>query len=255
LAENNVDKRVKSADEKMNRAVPETVRKNEEKMYILKGYKDEMKGTKIPDDMAVRAANGRWFTGEEVNDFKNKSMDRCPTYGLCNGCSGSGPSGMHCQVCMMSNNHYLCPYMGRFEKKWLDVEWLSCMMRTIHIEAKADMVQTYPAMNMPARFWTEDCVRFAVKNAYAEKLIREDHVAFYKRKPHLNDMVRADVDRDMELFRKGIQTEEGKGDFDFADREVVAVQPWRKSQRMNNNSTTGVCWMDKLQTCRKGTSE
>jgi hypothetical protein len=32
----------------------------------MKGYKDEMKGTKIPDDMVVRATNRWWFTEEEL---------------------------------------------------------------------------------------------------------------------------------------------------------------------------------------------
>jgi hypothetical protein len=49
-------------------------------MYIVREYREEMGGMKIPDEMVVRAANGRWFTNEEIQDFKSKSMDRCPTY-------------------------------------------------------------------------------------------------------------------------------------------------------------------------------
>jgi hypothetical protein len=96
-------------------------------LYIMKGYKNEMQGTKIPDNMVIRAANGRWFTEEEVQNFKTKSTDRCPTYGLCEQCLGSGPTGMHCQVCKKPNDYYRCPYMGTFEKKWLDAEWISRM--------------------------------------------------------------------------------------------------------------------------------
>jgi hypothetical protein len=65
------------------------VRNSKGHMYIVREYKDEMAGKKIPDKMVVRAANGRWFTNEEVQDFKKKSTPRCPTYGVCELCYGS----------------------------------------------------------------------------------------------------------------------------------------------------------------------
>jgi hypothetical protein len=51
-------------------------------MYIMREYREEMAGM-IPDEMVMRAANGRWFTNEEIQDFKSKSTPRCPTHGVC----------------------------------------------------------------------------------------------------------------------------------------------------------------------------
>jgi hypothetical protein len=60
-------------------------------MYIVREYKNEMRGKKIPDNMVVRADNGRWFTHDEVENFVMKSTSLCPTYGVCDHCFGSGP--------------------------------------------------------------------------------------------------------------------------------------------------------------------
>jgi hypothetical protein len=73
-----------------------------------------MAGTKIPDKMVVRAANRRWFTNEEEQNFKLKSMlDRSPAYGICGVCADSGPAGMHCQFCKEKQVYYKCPWAGR----------------------------------------------------------------------------------------------------------------------------------------------
>jgi hypothetical protein len=73
------------------------IAKNDEgKMYIMRGYTDDMKGTKIPDSMVVKLMNGRYFMEGDSKDWPMKSMDRCPTYGVCTLCGSSGPAGMHC---------------------------------------------------------------------------------------------------------------------------------------------------------------
>jgi hypothetical protein len=50
-------------------------------MYIVREYKQEMKGKKILDDMVVRADNGRWFTQDKLMNFEMKST-RYATSGL-----------------------------------------------------------------------------------------------------------------------------------------------------------------------------
>jgi hypothetical protein len=60
-------------------------------VYIVREYKEEMAGTMIPVEMVVKATNGRWFTKEEVQNFKLKSTPQCPTYSVCDLCFGSGP--------------------------------------------------------------------------------------------------------------------------------------------------------------------
>jgi hypothetical protein len=61
----------------MNGSIPDVVRNSDGHMYIVREFKEEMKGNKIPDDMVVRADNGRWFTKNEVENFVMKSTPRC----------------------------------------------------------------------------------------------------------------------------------------------------------------------------------
>jgi hypothetical protein len=119
---------------------------NEGKMYIMRGDTANMSGTKIPDNMVVKRMNGRFITEQDGKDWTMKSMDRCPTYGICGLCACSGPAGMHCQFCERTDRYSKCPYMGSGFKpmKWLDAEWISQMMATVHVEASADRIQTYP---------------------------------------------------------------------------------------------------------------
>jgi hypothetical protein len=62
--------------------IPGVVRNNDGHMYIMREYKEEMAGKKIPDNMVVRPANGRRFTRDKVQNFVMKSTPRCPTYGV-----------------------------------------------------------------------------------------------------------------------------------------------------------------------------
>jgi hypothetical protein len=80
-----------------NGPIPNMVRNSDGHMYIVREFKEEMRGKKIPDDMVVSAENGRWFTKNKVENFVMKSTPRCPTYGICPHCFGSGPVHMLCQ--------------------------------------------------------------------------------------------------------------------------------------------------------------
>jgi hypothetical protein len=197
----------------------DTVKNSEGNMYIMKGYKNEMQGMKIPDEMVIRAANGRWFTEEEVQNF---ASDRCPTYGTCKKCLGSGPTGMHCQACRRQNDHYQCPYMGVFKKKWLDAEWISRMARATHYEARADMIQTYPERRTPSLKWQEDGM---LRITYLEQLSQADPVGFYetaKRKIY-GEQVNAEVAQDMELFTMGIETGKPDGEYNFPNKKAMVL--------------------------------
>jgi hypothetical protein len=133
------------------------VQNDEGKMYIMRGYTDNMKGTKIPDNMVVKPMSGRYFTERDGEDWAMKSTDRCPTYGVCKGCTSSGPAGMHCQLCKEKEQYYKCPWIGEIHggKKWIDEEWISQMCEMTHLEAGADRIQTYPFPTTPAVQITE----------------------------------------------------------------------------------------------------
>jgi hypothetical protein len=121
------------------------VQKDEGKRYIMRGYIDDMKGTKIPDNMVVKQMNRRYFRQQDGEDWAMKSTDRCPTYGICKACASSRPAGMHCQLCREKEQYYKCPWIGDMfgARKWIDAEWI-LMCEMTHLEAGADRIQTYP---------------------------------------------------------------------------------------------------------------
>jgi hypothetical protein len=64
---------------KLNGKVPDIKRDSKGHRYIVAEYNDKMKGKVIPDNQAVRANNGRWFTQNEIKNFELKSTPCCPT--------------------------------------------------------------------------------------------------------------------------------------------------------------------------------
>jgi hypothetical protein len=125
---------------------------DEGRMYIMRGYTDNMKGKKIPDNMVVKP-----FTSIDGEDWAMKSTDRCPRYAVCKACASSGPAGMHCQLCKEKEQYYKCPWIGEMhgEKKWIDAEWISRMCEMTHLEAGAHRTQTYPFQTTPTIQVTE----------------------------------------------------------------------------------------------------
>jgi hypothetical protein len=118
------------------------VQNDKEKMYIMRGYTNDMKGTKIPDNMVVKPMNGRYFTKRDGEDWAMKSTDRCPTCGICKACASSGPAGLHCQFCKEKEQYYKCPWMGeKFgARRWIEAEWILRMCGMTHLEAGADRI-------------------------------------------------------------------------------------------------------------------
>jgi hypothetical protein len=82
------------------------------------------------------------------------------------------------------------------------------MMGTIHVEASADRIQTYPYPCTPTVQITENWVF--------------DELWKYSR----NDLETCakNVEIGMNLFREGLQKEEGQGDFDFPNGQMT-IQP------------------------------
>jgi hypothetical protein len=125
---------------------------NRKNVHPMRGYTDEMGGVKIPDNKVVKLMNGRFITKHNGPNWTRKSMDRCPRYGICKTCMGSGPSGMHCQKCRINNTYYQCTWRGSQSepKKWINMEWILRMMETTHMEARAGRIQPYPYLCTPA---------------------------------------------------------------------------------------------------------
>jgi hypothetical protein len=71
-----------------------------EPVRIIVGYTDDQKGKDIRDEDVVRVSNGKWIAqcSTKTGNWKEKSTDRCPTYGTCDFCFKAGPTGKKC-VC------------------------------------------------------------------------------------------------------------------------------------------------------------
>jgi hypothetical protein len=125
--------------------IPKVIRNSDGHAYIVREFKEEMRGKKIPDNMVVRPANGRWFTEDEVNNFVMKSTPRCPTYGVCSQCFGSGPVHILCQKCRKKDEIYIIP---KRNGKFLDAEWVLRFFGTSHLGVRADRTQNWPTQKI-----------------------------------------------------------------------------------------------------------
>jgi hypothetical protein len=123
---------------KLNGKVHNTKRDSKGHLYIVVEYDDKMEGKVIPDNQVVRANNRRWFTPNEVVNFELKSTPRCPTYGGCSQCFGSGPVHMLCQKCKRKDQQYI---IAKKNGKILDPEWVLQLFRASHLDVKADKTQ------------------------------------------------------------------------------------------------------------------
>ena len=69
-------------------------------VYIVRGYSEDQrtKNNDIQERDVVRPSNHRWCKrgGAETEAWKQKSTQRCPTYGSCGLCFRSGPVGKVC---------------------------------------------------------------------------------------------------------------------------------------------------------------
>lgn len=187
--------------------------------YIVRGYTDEMAGSIIPPEMVVGAANGRWWDGDDPPaSIKILSTARCPTYGLCDMCLGSGPSGMHCQECRKPDRYYNFVFGSR--QKIIDATWISRFFETTHMEARADRTWCWKK---------EPCTTFS--NTFAEIKIGLKYSE--TRHPGTNEERRQLRLRDLTLFSNGLAYS-SPGPWDVLDREVRLLDPFSANLYLGN---------------------
>jgi hypothetical protein len=68
--------------------------------YILMEYNKSMGDEVIPDNKVIRPMNRRCYTKLDPVYWGENSIDRCPTYGVCQVCCSSRPTGRHCHICL-----------------------------------------------------------------------------------------------------------------------------------------------------------
>jgi hypothetical protein len=64
--------------------------------YILMDYNKSMFETLIPNNKVIRPINRQCYTNLDPVDWGENSIDRCPTYRVCQVCCSSGPTGRRC---------------------------------------------------------------------------------------------------------------------------------------------------------------
>jgi hypothetical protein len=115
--------------------------------YILMDYKESMFERVIPDNKVIRPINRRCYTNLDTVDWGENSIDRCPTYGVCQVCCSSGPTGRRCVKCGVQNVIYVCMLIvlkdnkGEEITRMIDAQWISHIFEAIHLNAQADRVQ------------------------------------------------------------------------------------------------------------------
>ena len=70
-----------------------------------KAFTEDQRGQPIRDADVITAANGMYFTDDEINRFRERSSDHCPTYGNCPTCFRTGAIGTLCIPCE-NTDHY-----------------------------------------------------------------------------------------------------------------------------------------------------
>jgi hypothetical protein len=129
----------------------------------------------IPDNMVVRANNGRWFTHDEVENFMMKSTPRCPMYGVCDHCFGSGLGHMLCQKCRTKGQRFI---IAKRNGKILDAEWVSRLFGRSHLDVRADRTQNW----IMQRIWMMSGIQLEVylqRRWPARKLLEKENPKFW----------------------------------------------------------------------------
>jgi hypothetical protein len=67
--------------------------------YILMNCDKSMGDEVIPDDKVIRPMNRWCYTKLNPVHWGENSIYRCPTFGVCQVCCGSGPTGRHYHIC------------------------------------------------------------------------------------------------------------------------------------------------------------
>jgi hypothetical protein len=119
--------------------------------YIMMDYDESMFETVIPDNKVNRPINRWCYTNLDPVDWGENSIDRCPTYGVCQVCCSSGPTGRRCVKCEVHNVIYVCIILkdnkGEEITRLIDAQWISRIFEATHLDAQADRVQVTPTVD------------------------------------------------------------------------------------------------------------
>jgi hypothetical protein len=101
----------------------------------------------------IRPINRQCYTNLDPVDWGENSIDRCPTYGVCQVCCSSGPTGRPCIKCGTHNVIYVCIAIvlkddkGAEITRMIDAQWILRNFEATHLNAQADRVQVTPTVD------------------------------------------------------------------------------------------------------------
>jgi hypothetical protein len=110
-------------------------------------YNESIGDVVIPNNKVIRPVNRRCYTNLDPVHWGENSIDRCPTYGVCQVCCGSGPTGRRCIMCEVDNVLYVCMSItlkdnkGEEITRMIDVQWILRIFEATHLNAQANRVQ------------------------------------------------------------------------------------------------------------------
>jgi hypothetical protein len=120
---------------------------------ILMDYNESMFETVIPNNKVIRPINRWCYTNLDPVDWGENSIDRCPTYEVCQVCCSSGPTGRRCVKCDAHNLIYVCMLVvlkdnkGEEITRMIDAQWISRIFEATHLDAQADSKQVTPTVD------------------------------------------------------------------------------------------------------------
>jgi hypothetical protein len=124
----------------------------------------------IPDNKVIRPMKFWCYTNLDPVHWRENGIDRCPTYGVCQVCCGSGPTGRRCIICGVNNVLYVCmliilkDHKGEKITRMIDAQWRLLIFEATHLEAQANRVKMTPSIDP----WGNATMGW-VKNRMAEK--------------------------------------------------------------------------------------
>jgi hypothetical protein len=182
--------------------------------YILMDY-----------NKSIRPINCWCYTKLDPVYWGENRIDRCPTYGVCQGCCGSGPTGKRCLIYCNNNVIYVCMLiilkddMGEEITRMVDAQWILHIFEAAHIHAQANRVQVEHCID-PWGCATMEWVENRMKEKHQDMKANGKMIATY-------DKIKSRAVRTVRLIQRGLLEEEKSGDYDFTLNQAKVLD-WEK---------------------------
>jgi hypothetical protein len=177
------------------------------------GLQQEYGGIVIPDNKVIRPMNRWCYTNFGPVHWGENSIDRCPTYGVCQVCCGSGPTGRCCVVCGVNHVLYVCMLIilkdnkGEKITRMIDAQWILRIFEATHLKAQANRVKMTPSVD-PCGYATMGWVKNRMTEKYQAMKANGNMIA-------TDNEIKSRAVRTARMIQRGLLKEEISGDYDY----------------------------------------